>query len=75
MATPSEALRSRAKLLEKSLRNSPTAYARNIEATPDDLSLSSQLDSVNQQIEEIRSEELRNRWYGEDNEEDRKSVV
>jgi len=71
MATPSEALRSRAKLLEKSLRNSPTAYARNIEATPDDLSLSSQLDSVNQQIEEIRSEELRNRWYGEDNEEDK----
>src|SRR3990167_9477947 len=59
-----EALKSRAGLLEKQLGSSSTAYAPKTTPTSSDLSLSSQLASVNSQIETLKSKQIRNKWYG-----------
>jgi|2_EtaG_2_1085320.scaffolds.fasta_scaffold00145_9 hypothetical protein len=64
MATPSEALQKKRELLEKSLVDSPTAYARETAPTSKDLSASTELSSIKRQIESIRSQQIRDRWYG-----------
>lgn len=64
MATPIEALQSRAKVLGGSLNTSSTAYTRGTAPTKKDLSLDTQLASVNKQIEDLRSKQIRNKWYG-----------
>jgi len=64
MATPIEALQNRSTLLGGKLQNSPTAFAPNTDPTKSDVSINNQLSSVNKQIEDIKSIQLRNRWYG-----------
>lgn len=64
MATAIEALQNNKKKLEESLKNSSTAYARNTIPTSKDLSTSSQLSSITNQIESLRSKQIRNKWYG-----------
>ena len=68
MATPSDtainALQNRANSLSNSLGASSTAYAPDTPPSKKDLSTSSQLDSVNKQIDTLRSTALRNEWYG-----------
>lgn len=64
MATPLEALQNRADTLKSSLGSSSTAYAPNTAPTKSDLSKDSQLASINKQIEQLRSTQIRNKWYG-----------
>lgn len=66
MATPIDSLQSKADALSAGLQNSPTAYAPNTLPTGGDLSRSSQLASVNKQIEDLKSKNLRTTWYGND---------
>ena len=64
MATPIEALQNRAKTLGSTLGSSPTAYAPNTAPSKRDVSTDTQLASVNKQIEDLRSKQIRNEWYG-----------
>ena len=64
MATPLEALQNRSKLLSGDLSNSSTAYAPNTLPSKKDVSSTTQLASVNQQIEDLKSKQLRAQWYG-----------
>jgi len=65
MATIEE-LQKKAKSLQSSLGSSTTAYAPNTAPSKSDVSLDSQLSSVNQQISDLRSKGIRNSWYGND---------
>lgn len=64
MATPLEALMTQKKDLEQKLGSSATAYARNTTPTSSDLSLDTRLASINKQIEDLKSKNLRTTWYG-----------
>ena len=64
MATPLEALQNRADTLKNSLGSSPTAYAPNTLPSRGDISKDTQLASINKQIEDTRSKQIRNEWYG-----------
>src|SRR3990167_3579092 len=59
-----EALKKRSSLIEKQLGSSSTAYAPKTTPTSSDLSLSSQLVSVNSQIDDLKGKQIRNKWYG-----------
>ena len=64
MATIIETLEKNRDKYERDLSSSSTAFARNTDPTAKDLSTSSQLASINRQIESLKSQETRNRWYG-----------
>ena len=64
--TTIEALKNKQKLAESSLLDSSTAYARDTKPTTTDISTVKQLASINKQIESLRSEQIRNQWYGQD---------
>lgn len=64
MATPEEALKERAKYLTKSLASSATAYSPKTVPSFSDISTDKQLSSVNKQIEDLRSKNIRTKWYG-----------
>jgi len=64
MATPLEALQNRSNLLKENLGSSSTAYLPNTTPTSSDISTDKQLASVNKQIEQLRSTQIRNKWYG-----------
>ncbi|MFA7301810.1 MAG: hypothetical protein WC069_05890 [Candidatus Shapirobacteria bacterium] len=66
MATPTESLQNKANALSTGLNNSRTAYAPNTSPTSSDVSLDSQLASINKQIEDAKSKNLRKTWYGND---------
>jgi len=64
MATTIEALQNRANTLKNTLGSSNTAYAPNTTPSKSDVSNDSQLASINKQIEDMRSKQIRNQWYG-----------
>ena len=64
--TAINALQNRANSLSNSLGASSTAYAPDTDPTESDLSKSTQLDSINKQIDTLKSTALRNEWYGKD---------
>ena len=64
MATLYDPLQSKADTLSSGLQSSSTAYAPNTLPTTRDISEDNQLTSVNKQIEDARSKNLRATWYG-----------
>lgn len=68
MATPLEALQNRKNTLSSSLGSSNTAYMPDTIPSPKDLSTDKQLSSVNKQIDDLRSKNLRTTWYGPEKE-------
>jgi hypothetical protein len=55
---------SQADAISKSLQNSPTAYADGVPATSSDIALGAKLTGLNKTIDTIKSNQLRNQWYG-----------
>ncbi len=66
MATPYDALQSKADTLSSGLGSSKTAYAPDTLPTTRDVSEDTQLAAVNKQIEDAKSKNLRTTWYGSD---------
>jgi hypothetical protein len=64
MATPLEALQNKASSITSQLQGSNTAYTPNTVPTYKDANLAIQLASVKKQIEDAKSTNLRNTWYG-----------
>jgi len=67
MATTIEGLQQQSEKLKGELLNSPTAYSR-ADPSFQDVSTSKQLSSLNEQIKNLKSEQLRAQWYGPDDE-------
>jgi len=59
-------LQKRATSIEGALDSSPTAYSPTEMSTRSDLSKDVQLQSLNKQIDDMRSAKLREQWYGKD---------
>lgn len=64
MATSLEALQNKKDTLSGALSSSNTAYAPNTLPGTKDVSAVTQIASINKQIEDLRSKQLRNKWYG-----------
>lgn len=64
MADQLTGLENRYQTLSNSLGSSSTAYAPNTTPTSRDISTDNQLASVNKQIEDLKSKQIRNKWYG-----------
>lgn len=65
MATELESLQGKYSNLKNTMGNSPTAFASSVGIpTSRDLSTDKQLSSVNKQIDDLRSTQVRNQWYG-----------
>lgn len=59
-----DALQNKSTSLDNRLISSKTALAPNTPPTKSDVSSDTQLSSVNKQIEDLRSKQIRNEWYG-----------
>ncbi len=57
-------LQNQADTVQKSLSSSPTAYAPDTSPSSYDISQSTKLDTLNKNIDVVRSAQLRNEWYG-----------
>jgi len=66
MTTRLESLKERRDKLEQQLTASNSATLRNVSPSNKDISVSSQLSATIRQINDLKSEEISNKWYGRD---------
>ena len=59
-------LQAKIRELNKKLQESPTAYSGSLSPSKSDVSIDKQISSVNQQIEDLKSKEIANKWYGKE---------
>ena len=59
-----ESLQKEVKILEIKLASSPTAYTKKVSPTRSDLSLDAKLEKVRNNIEQLKSQKIREQWYG-----------
>lgn len=59
-----ESLQKEAKTFETKLASSPTAYTKKVSPTGSDLSLDAKLEKVRNNIEQLKSQKIREQWYG-----------
>jgi len=64
MATPLEALQAQAGKVKTKLDASTTAFANTVSPTRGDLGLADRYTSINKQIEDLKSKQIRSKWYG-----------